>query len=160
MIIKLNEVIDEKGKEFIYTERVMNGLAILEGVSINGKIIKSGDRYIVNGFFKTVLSLECARCLESITSKVEGEFSGIYLDTKNYQKYISSLRQEEEFKDEYFEEAINNEINISDLVREYILLEISGYEMCSPHCLNTEDIERYSEEDMDPRWQQLLDIEL
>ncbi len=160
MIIKLNVIIDERGKEFIYTEEVMDWLTFPEGVSINGKIIKSGDRYIVKGFFKTVLSLECVRCLEKITSNIEGGFSAVYLDSKNYQKYISGLKQEEEFKDEYFEEAVNNEINISDLVREYILLEMSDYEMCNPHCLNTENIERYSKEDMDPRWQQLLDIEL
>lgn len=158
MIIKLSEIINESEKKFDYVDEKIDSIDTLEGVSIRGDILKDGNKYIVKGTYKTILRLECVRCLAEIEPLVQGEFEAIYLDPKDYSKYISSLKPEEEFGKEHFEEAINSEINISELVREYIILDLSQYESCLPECNDGSEIDKYSKDDVDPRWQQLLDI--
>lgn len=158
MIIKLSEIINESEVTFDYVEKTMDSMDTPEGVTIKGKAYKEGNGYVIEGSYRTVLRLECVRCLAEIEPLVQGEFKGEYLDPKEYSKYISSLKPEEEFGDKHFEEAINSEIDISDLVREYIILDLSQYEACLPECSDTSEVEKYSKEDVDPRWQQLLDI--
>lgn len=158
MIIKLSEIINESEVAFDYVEKTMDSMDTPEGVTIKGKAYKEGNSYVVEGSYRTVLRLECVRCLAEIEPLIQGEFKGEFLDPKEYSKYMSSLKPEEEFGDENFEEAVNSEINISDLVREYIILDLSEYETCLPECSDTSEVEKYSKEDVDPRWQQLLDI--
>ena len=158
MIIKLSEIINESEVTFDYVEKTMESMDIPEGVTIRGKAYKEGNSYIIEGTYRTVPRLECVRCLAEIEPLIQGEFKGEYLDPKNYSKYISSLKPEEEFGDTHFEEAKDSEIDISNLVREYIILDLSQYETCLPECSDTSEVEKYSKEDVDPRWQQLLDI--
>lgn len=160
MIVKLNELINESNLTFNYTEDTLESLDLPEGVKIKGSVSKEGEYFIVEGSYSTVLRLECVRCLAEIEPLIQGEFRGCFLEPKNYSKYISGLKPEEEFGDEHFEEAKNSEINISELVREYIILDLSQYEACLPECKDTTQIEKHSKEDIDPRWQQLLDIKL
>lgn len=158
MIIKLSEIINESGLDFSYVEKTMDSMDTPEGVTIKGRAYKEGNSYVVEGSYRAVLRLECVRCLTEIQPLVQGEFKGEYLSPKDYSKYMSSLKPEEEFGDKHFEEATNSEIDISDLVREYIILDLSQYEACLPECSDTSEVEKYSKEDVDPRWQQLLDI--
>ncbi|MBC2850800.1 DUF177 domain-containing protein [Cetobacterium sp. 8H] len=158
MIIKLNEIINESEIVFDYVEQTMDSLDIPEGIAIKGRAYKEGDQYIVEGSYRAVLRLECVRCLTEIEPLIQEDFKGFYLDPKEYSKYISSLKPEEEFGDNHFEEAVDSEINISNLVREYIILDLSQYETCLPECTDASEVEKYLKDDVDPRWQQLLDI--
>ncbi|MGL5355879.1 MAG: YceD family protein [Cetobacterium sp.] len=160
MIIKLSEIINESEVTFDYVEKTMDSIDLPEGILIRGKAYKEGNSYILEGSYRAVLRLECVRCLVEIEPLIQGEFRGEYLDPKEYSKYTSSLKPEEEFGDVHFEEATNSEIKISDLVREYIILDLSQYETCLPECSDTSEVDKYSKEDIDPRWQQLLDIKL
>lgn len=158
MIIKLSEIINESEVTFDYVEKTMDSIDTPEGVTIRGRAFKEDNGYVVEGSYRTVLRLECVRCLTEIEPLIQGDFRAEYLDPKEYSKYASSLKPEEEFGDKHFEEALNSEINISDLVREYIILDLSQYEACLPECSDTSEVEKYSKDDVDPRWQQLLDI--
>ncbi len=158
MIIKLSEIINESEVTFDYVEKTIDSIDTPEGVTIRGRAFKDDNGYVVEGSYRTVLRLECVRCLTEIEPLIQGDFRAEYLDPKEYSKYTSSLKPEEEFGDKHFEEALNSEINISDLVREYIILDLSQYEACLPECSDTTEVEKYSKEDVDPRWQQLLDI--
>ncbi|MGL5087925.1 MAG: YceD family protein [Cetobacterium sp.] len=160
MIIKLSEIINESEVTFDYVEKTMDSIDIPEGIVIRGKAYKEGNSYILEGSYRAVLRLECVRCLVEIEPLIQGDFKGEYLDPKEYFKYASSLKPEEEFGDVHFEEAVNSEIEISDLVREYIILDLSQYEACLPECSDTSEVDKYSNGDIDPRWQQLLDIKL
>ncbi|MGL4671703.1 YceD family protein [Cetobacterium sp.] len=158
MIIKLSEIINESEVTFDYVEKTMDSIDTPEGVTIRGRAFKEDNGYVVEGSYRTVLRLECVRCLTEIEPLIQGDFRAEYLDPKEHSKYASSLKPEEEFGDKHFEEATNSEISISDLVREYIILDLSQYEACLPECSDTSEVEKYSKEDVDPRWQQLLDI--
>ncbi len=157
MIVKLSEVVEQREKKFSYKEKSIEGLNLLDSIQIDGKVVYSDDRYLVEGTYETTLELDCVRCLTKIFPVVKGRFSGIYLDIKSYEKYISELKLEEEIG-ELVEVALNNEINISNLVREYLILDISEHDRCKPSCVEINEIERYSENEIDPRWQQLLEI--
>nr|WP_307774843.1 DUF177 domain-containing protein [uncultured Cetobacterium sp.] len=159
MIVKLSQIINESEIVFDYVEEKMESLNLPEGVTIRGKAYKEDGQYVIEGSYRAVLKLECVRCLAEIEPLVQGEFVGKFLDPKDYAKYMTSLKPEEEFGEHHFEEATNNEINISDLVREYIILDLSQYEACLPECKDTSAVE-YEQNDIDPRWQQLLEIKI
>lgn len=159
MIVKLSQIINETEVNFDYTEDVMESLILPEGVTIRCKAYREDNHYVVEGSYRAILKLECVRCLTEIEPLIQGEFIGRFLDPKDYAKYLSSLKPEEEFGKYHYEEAKDSEIDISSLVREYIILDMSQYESCLPECTDTSEVE-YKKDNIDPRWQQLLEIKI
>lgn len=159
MIVKLSQIMNGETISFDYVEKEMDSLVIPEGVTIRGTAYAKDGYYVVEGTYRTILKLECVKCLAEIEPLVQGDFEGKYLESKEFEKYLSSLKPEEEFGDNHLEEAVNGEINISELVREYIILDLSEYEVCAPECADTSEVE-YQKDEIDPRWQQLLDIKM
>lgn len=160
MILKISQIINGSEVAFDYVEETMDSFDLPEGIAIKGRAYEEDGHYVVEGSYRTVLKLECVRCLAEITPIIQGEFSGRFLNPKDYAKFIDSLKPEEEFGELHFEEAVANEINISELVREYVILDLSEYESCLPECKDASEVEKYSKEDIDPRWQQLLEIKI
>lgn len=160
MIIKLSEIIDGTKTAFNYVEHKMENIDIVNEVCIEGIIYKNENEYIVESSYDVQLELVCTRCLTKITPMVKGYFKSIFLTEKDYLKCEKLLKKEEEFFENYLEKAKNNEIDISDLVREHIILDMSDYERCVPECLDVSEIDKYTKKDADSRWQQLLDIKL
>lgn len=160
MIIKLSEIIDGKKTAFNYVEHKMENIDIVNEVCIEGIIYKNENEYIVEGSYNVQLELVCTRCLTKIKPMIKQSFKSIFLTEKDYMKYEKLLKKEEEFFENYLEKAEKNEINISDLVREHIILDMSDYERCVPECLNVSELDKYTKMDTDLRWQQLLDIKL
>lgn len=158
MKIKISEIVKENVFTFDYIETNLEDLTFKDGVKICGKISLKDGKYIVEGNYNTVIKLECVRCLADIERDISGEFKGIFLDSKAYSEYLSNLKPEDEMEDEYMSEAVDGQIDISELVREYIILDLPQYEMCYPECKDSSELDKYSKDEIDPRWQQLLEI--
>lgn len=159
MIVELKNIFSEKAVPFSYAEDRLDDLEFDNGIQIDGEIVKEDNKYFVKGRYKGILIISCVRCLTLNKVEISGEFSGIYLDKKNYEKYISELKPEEAIENEFFELAENNEIDLSSLVREHIILDLPEYEYCKPKCEQDDYLEKYTSVEVDSRWQQLLDIE-
>lgn len=162
MIVKLRELTNENKSNFSYEEVYFDDeIECVYPAKINAKIEKIENKYYITGEYEATLKLCCVRCLSELVPTIKGKFQAIYLDAKDYYNYMNRLNEIEELSEEdYIDEAVNNEIDISSLVREYILLKLSEYNRCIPKCNNEEEIEKYSKLEIDSRWQQLLEIEL
>ncbi|BDU50375.1 YceD family protein [Haliovirga abyssi] len=127
--------------------------------NLNLKVV--GNEVIATGRIITKVKLKCVRCLKNFYQDVDTEFETSYLEEEDYNEYLK-LEEAEHFfnSDEIVREKISgNEIDIDKLFREYILLEITEYPICDVNCNGIEEIELYSKnEEIDPRWNQLLNI--
>lgn len=155
--IKIEDILKGQLSNFNFEIDRMDGLDLIK-LEIIGTAVYENHKYVVTGNYNAIMKLECVRCLTPIEREIEGEFKGIYLDPKEYKKYLAELKPEEEITAEFYEEAVNGEINISDLVREFIILDLPQMESCYPECTDSSSIEKYSKDEIDPRWQQLLEI--
>ena len=141
---------------------------ILEDIQIEGTTISEvhvdyllelvEGEVIIRGDYKAFLKTSCVRCLEEIDLEVSGEFFGDYKESKDYNEYIESLGKEAQVHDDMVEELVNGEIDISSLVRDYIILDMPQFPACEPECSGLDELEKYRNSGIDSRWQQLLDL--
>ena len=141
---------------------------ILEDILIDGITIPKVDidysiellegEVIIRGRYKAFVNTSCVRCLEKLKLEVSGEFFGDFKETKDYNEYIESLGKEAQVSDDMVEELVDGEVDISSLVRDYIILDMPQFPACEPECDGLEELERYRDNGIDSRWQKLLDL--
>ena len=141
---------------------------VLEDIQIEGTTISKvhvdyllelvEGEVIIRGDYKAFLKTSCVRCLEEIDLEVSGEFFGDYKESKDYNEYIESLGKEAQVHDDMVEELVDGEIDISSLVRDYIILDMPQFPACEPECSGLDELEKYRNSGIDSRWQQLLDL--
>jgi len=97
----------------------------LEVKDFNGlvRITRTPQGMLVQGDFNSMIQLECVRCLEESPQPLSVEFSELYA-FKSKSATESNLILPEDGK-----------INLTPLVREYMLLEIPISPLCKPDCL-------------------------
>lgn len=149
--------------EFNFLISELDDLIIEAPLKVNGELKKGtdllfGDTYTVSGTYSGIIKLECVRCLKEISQPVKGEFQWKFLEPKNYSTYIKSFEQESEIDSDGYEEAQNGEIDVAEIVRQQILLDLDFYPTCKPFCDDDSEIEKYSNNGMDQRWAKLLEI--
>jgi uncharacterized protein len=116
------------------------------------------DEVIIRGEYTAFIKTNCVRCLEELEIKVSGEFFGDYKESKGYNEYIDTLGKEAQVSDDMVEELVDGEVDISSLVRDYIILEMPQFPACEPECGGLEELEKYRDSGIDSRWQKLLDL--
>ena len=93
------------------------------------------------------------------STKTIVQFTGSFLDEAAYRQYMKNLKMECEINsNEIYDEIIDGEIDLLGLIREYIILDLPPYPQCNPECEDDSEIEKYSDNGIDSRWQQLLQI--
>ncbi|MGL4403906.1 MAG: YceD family protein [Fusobacteriaceae bacterium] len=117
-----------------------------------------GTIYQISGAYTTEVKVQCVRCLKEIAQDISGNFIWNFLEPREYLEYIKELKEESELDSEGIEQADNGEINISDLVRQELILNMDSYPACKPSCEDDSEIKKYTEETIDSRWAKLLEI--
>ena len=143
-------------------------IEILEDILIDGVIVPEVQvdysieliqgEVIVRGEYTALVKTSCVRCLEELEIEVSGEFFGDYKGTEDYNEYIESLGKEAQVSDDMVEELVDGEVDISSLVRDYIILDMPQFPACEPECDGLEELEKYRDSGIDSRWQKLLDL--
>jgi DUF177 domain-containing protein len=141
---------------------------ILEDVLIEGTLVPKvnvdylielvGGEVIIRGEYTAFIKTSCVRCLEELEIEVSGEFFGDYKESEDYAEYIESLGKEAQVLDDMVEELVDGEVDISSLVRDYIILDMPQFPACEPECDGLEELEKYRDSGIDSRWQKLLDL--
>ena len=81
----------------------------------------------------------------------------VFLDEGAYRQYMKNLKAECEIdSNEIYDEIIDGEIDLLELVREYIILDLPPYPQCNPKCEDDSEIEKYSDDGIDSRWQIII----
>ncbi|MCX7833454.1 MAG: DUF177 domain-containing protein [Ignavibacteria bacterium] len=93
---------------------------LIDNFYVNVKLTKRGSNIILNIIVNGILSLECDRCLDSFQYKFTKAFELIYKMNDNY--YLMNLDNKE--PDVFYIDKNSYEIDITEAVRDYILLSI------------------------------------
>ena len=141
---------------------------ILDDVLIEGTLVPKVNvdylvelvegEVIIRGEYTAFIKTSCVRCLEELEVEVSGEFFGDYKESADYAEYIESLGKEAQVLDDMVEELVDGEVDISSLVRDYIILDMPQFPACEPECDGLEELEKYRDSGIDSRWQKLLDL--
>lgn len=131
---------------------------LVEPVKLVYTIDLLGEEVYVRGEFATKVRTTCVKCLNPYEKKVTGEIESSYLDAKLHKKQLDSLEEGMELEMDFYEELINGEIDIDGLLREYLILEVGSYGVCSELCEGLSEMKEYEDDGIDPRWAQLLEM--
>lgn len=95
-------------------------------VKVEGKAVKVSDVYTVKGRVKTNMVFKCSRCLTDFDYNLENDFEEIFV-TKAIE-----VNQDEE--DEELKRLESEEINLTPIVGEAVILAIPYIPVCNEDC--------------------------
>lgn len=160
MKIKLSDL-DKDNVKFNFSVSSLEGVNLDGDLHIEGKAKRLNNEYFIEGRYSAKIKTQCVRCLEELIVDLgEKEFVAKFLDPQSYEKYLETLAKAGEMTEEDYFEAQGNEIDVTELVREELLLEMPQYPVCVPECKDDSYLQKYSNNGMDSRWAQLLDIKI
>ena len=95
------------------------------------KILKIGKKVLVEGSVKISVSLNCSRCLEDFPYPMDKSFREEYNPAEERETEGEKELSGSELDLSYYS---NNEIDISELVKEQVLLSVPMKALCGPEC--------------------------
>lgn len=150
----------EPGELTLEEERV----ELAEPPKTVGRIIREGTRVMIEGRVSAVTRIECDRCLKPITVPVNSQFRVAYVTPEVYQREPTPELGEEDLALSVFDGEI---VDVDEIVREQVLLEVPTYALCEENCKglcpvcgvdrNQTDCKCQTKE-VDPRWSGLENL--
>ncbi len=115
-------------------------------------LVKSLDKEYINvtGNVSATLSLECDNCLKKFEKSVSINIDETFVKHSLHEEY----KEEVELKEGSFVEELNGaeEIDITDLIYQSVILNLPNKLVCDINCIGEEKIEQYiKKENSDPR---------
>ena len=129
------------------------------GLDLN--IQKSGEEYFCQGSLKALVQMECARCLGSFEREVANQTDFIICDRDSFEARAKEAIDDEDYA---FFQGSDLSVDLSDIVRQTVILAISMKPLCSEDCRGlcpdcganlNDDSCRCRAEKTDPRWDAL-----
>lgn len=133
-------------------------------IAAKGSLTKRIVQTDIEGEIKTEIEIDCTRCLSSITRSLEIPFHASYIAPENY-----TDEKEAELRGDDLDIAISEDdrVDMTELVREQILLNLPEQVLCKDDCKglcpkcgadrNLIDC-KCEEKEIDPRWSALEDL--
>lgn len=107
------------------------GLLELKNVRVELDIQMSGEEYFCQGNVMSLVKLECARCLGAFERELVNRTDFIISDRESYDARAKEAIDDEDYA---FFEGSDLAVDLSDIVRQAILLAISMKPLCSDDC--------------------------
>lgn len=108
------------------------GLLELKDVKVELDIQQSGEEYFCQGNVISLVKLECARCLGAFERELVNRTDFIISDRESFDARAKEAIDDEDYA---FFEGSDLAVDLSDIVRQTILLAISMKPLCSDECL-------------------------
>lgn len=137
----------------------------IEGVAhFEGDIFREGTKVHLRGKITADVDLRCTRCAEPLREHFEIPFEDVFVDASE-----ETNEKDVEIEGPALDEQLvtQNEIDLAEIVREQILLDLPEQVLCKEDCRglcpecgtnrNSKDCD-CSEKDIDPRWAALKDL--
>jgi uncharacterized protein len=133
-------------------------------VRVLGKIRKSIVQTDVEGNITTDVEVECVRCLQPVNLSLDVPFNAAFVTAENYTQAAEAEIKEQDLDVSIFE---GDQIDLTELVREQILLALPEQVFCREDCkglcqkcsANRNLIDCTCEEkEVDPRWAALKNL--
>jgi uncharacterized protein len=129
-----------------------------------GRLRKGLAQVDVEGRISGEVEAECTRCLQGVTHKIDTAFKAAFVTEENY-----TSEKEAELRSDDLDVSIydGEKIDLTDLVREQILLDLPTQILCREDCrglcqkcgANLNEVNCNCEEnEVDPRWAALKNL--
>ena len=124
-----NETDIEKSVEVNFAE---DGLSLTQPVKVSLHLTNTGSSVLLDGKIETVAELECARCLESFELPLKAEVAEEF----SQEVVARATKKVVELKKEDFVYPIesDNSINLTELIRQELLLALPIKLLCLKDC--------------------------
>jgi uncharacterized protein len=128
--IDLTELLREVGNE----AEVDSVIVLAQPVKLNLHLINTGDSILVKGTIETQAEVECSRCLKKVDLPlkvmIDEEFS------RNLTGIPQNKKGDRELRNADFVYPIekDNSIDISEIIRQNLMLAIPIKNLCRPDC--------------------------
>ena len=135
-------------------------------IEVKGKLTKAIVQVTIEGEIFAGALIECARCLQPVERRLQIPFKTEFVTAENY-----TAAKEAELNTKDLDVAIyeGDKIDLTEIVREQILLELSEQVFCKEDChgfcrqcganRNLVDC-NCLEKEVDPRWQGLRELKI
>ena len=138
--------------------------AVEGSAHFEGELFREGSQTHLRGTVKVSVELQCTRCVEPLTMALEIPFEDVFVDA-------SEERIEKDLEvpvtDLDVELVAADELDLADIIREQILLNLPEQVLCKEDCKglcpqcganrNRQDCD-CGDEDIDPRWAALKNL--
>jgi uncharacterized protein len=131
---------------------------------VSGRVSRSGNEVRLRGKINASAEVDCDRCLKTVSVPVETEFDVKYVPNEDYTPSEAAELQEEDLSVSFFD---GKTIDVDELVREQVLLNMPSRALCGDECKglcpvcgadrNTSSCDCESRE-IDPRWAALKQL--
>ncbi len=137
---------------------------LISTIEVNGKLTKGIVTLTVKGEIFAVAGMECTRCLQPVEHKLHIPFDAEFITAENYMAAKESELQEQDLDVAVYE---GDKIDLTELVREQILLNLPEQVFCTENCrglcekcgANRNLIDcNCIEKEIDPRWSSLKNL--
>ena len=142
MIIDINELEENKPVDVKIDEDFAELNAHAKGM-LNLK--SSGDFVFVRGNLEVNIELECSRCLEKYQDKLNIDIDEKYF--KGAETPVTSKEHQLKAKDFAQELDGSEEIDLSDLIYQSIIINIPSQTLCNENCKGVKELEKYIKAD-------------
>lgn len=134
-------------------------------VEITGAARRNAKLAQVKGHLRGQIQIACSRCLQLVAVEFDTSFEADFVTLANYEK--SSAEREITSADFSLSVYDGERINLDEIVREQILLDLPAHQLCQENCAglcekcgankNTNAC-ACEAEDVDPRWSALREL--
>ncbi len=107
------------------------GIHAVKQVDCNLDIQKSGDEYYCRGDITATVNLECARCLAAFDAVVKSKIDFIICSESGYKTRVREALDDEDY---VFFQGVELTADISEIVRQMIILAVGMKPLCSEDC--------------------------
>jgi uncharacterized protein len=137
---------------------------LVSAVEIKGKLTKGIVALTVEGKISSVAGMECTRCLQPVEHKLHIPFKTEFITAENYTAAKEAELQEQDLDTAVYE---GDKIDLTEIVREQILLNLPEQVFCKENCrglcekcgANRNLIDcNCIEKEFDPRWSALREL--
>jgi len=169
MIIELG-TLDEGPRPFEFslatgeTDLDLDNTRIVGSVNAQGVVVQRTTQTEISGVISAEMEFDCVRCLRPVESRRKIEFEVSYVAPEHF----ATDKEKEVTPDDLVTDVLpGNSIDLTEVVREQIVLDLPIQAFCSEDCkglcatcgvnLNLIDC-KCKESDLDPRWEALKNL--
>jgi uncharacterized protein len=110
-----------------------DGVEFAQPVDVAAKLTRMQEDVLAQGQARTTARLECSRCLEPVQVELAGKFETLYVpDTGPYASRMG--RRDFEWGDQRVSFYSGSTIDLTDELRQCLLLELPLKPLCRPDC--------------------------
>jgi uncharacterized protein len=140
------------------------GVRITGPIDVAGELSNNSAKTDVKGSIAAPLEVDCTRCLTPVKRDLDIVFQVDFVDKEMFPESKETHLENSDLDTDVIE---GNELDLTEIAREQILLNLPEQELCKEDCrgicptcgkdLNEGEC-RCGEDDVDPRWAALKDL--